>query len=199
LNPPATLEQQRQHILAGHVYNDLTEELIAARERAVHLTEEYNQSFGGPPARRQAILSRLLEHVGEGAHFEPTFRCEFGYNVRLGTGFYANFDCVMLDGGGITIGDHVLLGPRVSIFTTNHALDPAERRAGLCHARPVSIGNDVWIGGDVTINPGVTIGDGAVIGSGSVVTSDIPPRVVAVGVPATILKTISDEGSPDTR
>ena len=186
------LDQQRARILAGAVYNDLTDELVQARERAVIATDRYNASFGQPAEVREALLRDLLRHAGTGAFFEPTFRCEFGYNIWVGEGFYANFDCVMLDGGGITIGDQVLLGPRVGIYTTNHALDPAERAAGACIAKPVVIGNRVWIGGGVTINPGVTIGDGAVIGSGSVVTSDIPARTVAAGVPARVIRPITE-------
>ena len=186
------LDQQRARILAGAVYNDLTDELVQARERAVIATDRYNASFGQPAEVREALLRDLLRHAGTGAFFEPTFRCEFGYNIWVGEGFYANFDCVMLDGGGITIGDQVLLGPRVGIYTTNHALDPAERAAGACVAKPVVIGSRVWIGGGVTINPGVTIGDGAVIGSGSVVTSDIPARTVAAGVPARVIRPITE-------
>lgn len=187
-----TLDEQRRRILSGAVYNDLTDELVDARERAVLATNRYNASFGQPPEEREELLRTLLRHAGDGAMFEPTFRCEFGYNISVGDRFYANFDCVMLDGGGITVGDHVLLGPRVGIYTTNHALDPAERAAGACAARPVVIGDDVWIGGGVTINPGVTIGDGAVIGSGSVVTRDIPARTIAAGVPARIIREITD-------
>ena len=186
------LDQQRARILAGAVYNDLTDELVQARERAVIATDRYNASFGQPAEVREALLRDLLRHAGTGAFFEPTFRCEFGYNIWVGEGFYANFDCVMLDGGGITIGDQVLLGPRVGIYTTNHALDPAERAAGACVAKPVVIGSRVWIGGGVTINPGVTIGDGAVIGSGSVVTSDIRARTVAAGVPARVIRPITE-------
>ena len=186
------LDQQRARILAGAVYNDLTDELVQARERAVIATDRYNASFGQPAEVREALLRDLLQHAGKGAFFEPTFRCEFGYNISVGEGFYANFDCVMLDGGGITIGDQVLLGPRVGIYTTNHALDPAERAAGACVAKPVVIGSRVWIGGGVTINPGVTIGDGAVIGSGSVVTSDIRARTVAAGVPARVIRPITE-------
>ena len=186
------LDQQRARILAGAIYNDLTEELVQARERAVMATNRYNASFGQPPEVREALLRDLLQHAGTGAFFEPTFRCEFGYNIWVGEGFYANFDCVMLDGGGITIGDHVLFGPRVGIYTTNHALDPAERAAGACSAKPVVIGNSVWIGAGVTVNPGVTVGDGTVIGSGSVVTSDIPARTVAAGVPARVIRPITD-------
>ncbi|MDI6105768.1 sugar O-acetyltransferase [Actinoplanes sp. NEAU-A12] len=187
-----TLDAQREHILSGRMYNDLTDELVQARQRTVLLTDDYNASFGKPQAEREAILRRLLRAVGRDCHFEPMFRCEFGFNISVGDSFYANFDCVMLDGGEITIGDHVLFGPRVGIYTSNHAIDPAERAAGACYAKPVTIGNNVWIGGGVTVNQGVTIGDGAVIGSGSVVTRSIPAGVIAAGVPARVLRDITD-------
>jgi maltose O-acetyltransferase len=187
-----TLDAQREHILSGRMYNDLTAELVEARERTVLLTNEYNDSFGKPQAERETILRRLLKSVGTGCHFEPTFRCEFGFNISVGDAFYANFDCVMLDGGGITIGDHVLFGPRVGIYTSNHAIDAAERAAGACYAKPVTIGNNVWVGGGVTINQGVTIGDGAIVASGSVVTKPIPAGVIAAGVPARVLREITE-------
>ncbi|MCI8416596.1 MAG: sugar O-acetyltransferase [Lachnospiraceae bacterium] len=186
------LERQRLRILSGALYNDLTPELKAAREKAVFLTNEYNNSYGRPEEERREILLRLLQSVGTHVHFEPVFRCEFGYNISIGNDFYANFDCVMLDGGGITIGDHVLLGPRVGIYTSNHALDASERENGACYARPVRIGNHVWIGAGVHINPGVTIGDNVVIGSGSVVTKDIPANVMAAGVPCQVIRKITE-------
>jgi maltose O-acetyltransferase len=185
------LEQQRARMRAGEWYDDLTDELVSAREAAVRRTDEYNASFGRPAAEREALLAQLLAGVGQNVHLEPTFRCEFGFHIAVGSNFYANFDCVMLDGGGITIGDNVLLGPRVSIYTTNHALRPEDRAAGWCIARPVTIEDDVWIGGDVTINPGVTIGTGSVVGSGSVVTRSVPAGVVAAGVPARVVRTIT--------
>ncbi|MEU4622941.1 sugar O-acetyltransferase [Actinoplanes sp. NPDC023801] len=187
-----TLDAQREHILSGRMYNDLTDELVEARQRTVLLTDEYNDSFGRPPAEREAILRRLLGSAGRDCYFEPTFRCEFGFNISIGDAFYANFDCVMLDGGGITIGDHVLFGPRVGIYTSNHAIDAAERAAGACYAKPVTIGNNVWVGGGVTINQGVTIGDGSIIGSGSVLTRPVPAGVIAAGVPARVLREITD-------
>lgn len=192
-----TLDAQRAHIRTGAMYNDLTPELVAARERAVVATTAYNASFGRPAAEREALLGGLLGSVGAGVFFEPSFRCEFGYNIHIGDGFYANFDCIMLDGADITIGDHVLFGPRVAIYTTNHALDPAERAAGACYAKPVRIGDNVWVGGGVSINQGVTIGDGAVIGSGSVVTRDVPAHTIAAGVPARVLRQITDADRTD--
>lgn len=176
---------------AGEWYNDLTDELVGARETAVRRTDEYNARFGQPSAERDALLADLMESIGRNVHFEPTLRCEFGFHITLGNDVYANFDCILLDGGGITIGNNVLLAPRVSIYTTNHALDPADRAAGWCRAEPVTIEDDVWIGGGVTINPGVTIGAGSVIGSGSVVTSPVPAGVVAAGVPARVVRAIS--------
>lgn len=186
-----TLEEQRALMLSGRMYDDLTPELIAARARAVGLTDAYNRSFGQPQAEREALLRAFLRDVGPGAHFEPNVRCEFGFNISIGHSFYANFDCVMLDGGEITIGDHVLLGPRVGIYTSNHAIDPAERVAGGCYARPVKIGNRVWVGGGVQITQGVTIGDDSIIGSGSVVTRSIPAGVIAAGVPCKVLRAIT--------
>jgi Acetyltransferase (isoleucine patch superfamily) len=187
-----TLEEQKQLILSGNMYNDLTPELIAAREKTVFLTNEYNASFGKPREEREAILRKILRSVGNGVHFEPTFRCEFGYNSTIGNNFYANFDCVMLDGAEIIIGDNVLMGPRVGIYTANHAIDAWERINGACCAKPVKIGNNVWIGAGVNINQGVTIGDNTIIGSGSVVTKDIPANVIAAGVPCKVIREILD-------
>ncbi|MCH4168569.1 MAG: sugar O-acetyltransferase [Streptococcaceae bacterium] len=173
------------------MYNDLSDELIEARAKTVLLTNQYNASFGEPPEIREAILKTLLQSVGKGAYFEPNFRCEFGFNIALGKNFYANFDCVMLDGGGIEIGDDVLFGPRVGIYTSNHAIDAEERAAGGCYAKSVHIGNRVWVGAGVHINQGVIIGDNSIIGSGSVVNKDIPANVIAAGVPCKIIREIT--------
>lgn len=187
-----TLADQFAMLRTGRMYNDLTPELIKAREDTVFLTNAYNASFGKAPAEREAILRQILGAMGEKVYFEPNFRCEFGRNISIGNNFYANFDCVMLDGGSIEIGNDVLFGPRTGIYTSNHATDAGERAAGACYAKPVRIGNRVWFGGGVNVTPGVTVGDDTIIGSGSVITKDIPSGVIAAGVPCRVIREITD-------
>ena len=190
-------EQQKQRILQGKMYNDLTPELVEARKVAVELTDAYNASYGQEPEVREEILKKLLKKVGDGAFFEPGFRCEFGFNITVGKNFYANFDCILLDPAPIEIGDNVLFGPRVSIYTSRHAFDPKERAAGACFAKPVKIGNNVWVGGGVHMDHGISIGNNSIIGAGSVITRDVPDNVVAAGVPCRVIRKITEEERTD--
>lgn len=183
----------RELMLSGKMYNDLTDELVKQREQTVFLTNEYNRSFGQEGVYREAILRKFLKSIGEEVHFEPNFRCEFGFNITIGNHFYANFDCIMLDANTITIGDHVLIGPRVGLYTANHAIDAGERIAGGCYARPIVIGDGVWVGGNVDIMGGVTIGENSIIGAGSVVTKSIPPNVIAAGTPCRVIREITEQ------
>lgn len=187
------LTEQRDQMLSGKMYNDLDNDLVTQREKTVLLTNKYNASFGSTSEVREKILWELFENVGQGVHFEPNFRCEFGFNITIGNNFYANFDCIMLDGGKIHIGNNVLFGPRVGIYTSNHAIDATERVAGGCYAKPVTIQDNVWVGAGVHINQGITIGKNTIIGSGSVVTKDIPANVIAAGNPCKVIRPVTEE------
>lgn len=190
-------ENYLDFIQFGKMYNDLADTLIQTRQTTMRALLTYNNLYGTDEPARKKILSDLLGSVGESVFFELGFRCEFGKHIHIGERFYSNFDCILLDGAEIRIGDDVLFGPRVGIFTTNHAIDPEERAAGACYAKPVSIGNKVWLGANVTVNQGVTIGENTIIGSGSVVTKDIPANVIAVGNPCRILRTITEADKTD--
>jgi len=193
-----SFDEQKARIRSGQMYNDLTTELIGARQHAVALTNAYNDAFGGKDEeKRIEILRQLLRKVGKNPYFEPTFRCEFGFNITLGDNFYANFDCIMLDPGEIIIGDNVLFGPRVSIYTARHSFSGKERAFGACYAKPVRIGNRVWVGGGVHMDHGITIGDDTIIGAGSVITHDIPAGVVAAGVPCRVIRELRHDESSD--
>jgi acetyltransferase-like isoleucine patch superfamily enzyme len=109
---------------------------------------------------------------------------------EIGENSFIGCNAVMGAGGGIIIGNNVLIGQCVNIHAEEHNYqDPARliREQGISY-KSVIIGDDVWIGSKATILGGVTIGDGAVIGAGSVVIRTVPPNAVVVGVPANIVK-----------
>ena len=180
----ARTRSEKSKMLAGELYRASDPELVADHLRAQRLLEAYNVTTADEGERRLTMLRRLLGAVGDGAVIKPTFRCDYGYNVRVGRGLFVNYDCVFLDCAPIEIGDDVQIGPAVQIYTATHPLDPDVRRSGLEAASPVRIGNNVWIGGAAVLLPGITVGDDAVIGAGSVVTRDVPPGAVVVGNPA---------------
>lgn len=184
---------EKDRMLAGKLYVASDEELVAARRRARRLTRLYNATTEEERSPRAELLSELFAGVGREAHVEPSFRCDYGSNITVGEMFYANYDCIILDICRVTIGDYVMLAPRVCIYTAGHPLDAAIRNEMLEFGKPVTIGNNVWIGGNAVITPGVTIGDNAVIGAGSVVTKDIPANVVAFGNPCRVFREITDE------
>lgn len=176
----------------GDVYEDTNPEIERKRAQAKRLFTEYNRTDYEEVQHRRELMEKLFASVGEDVFIEPNFRCEVGRNITIGSHAYINFDCVMLDNGPITIGDHVWIAPMVGLFTVNHALDFEERKAGACRAKPIVIGDGVWLGGHVTVLGGVAIGEGAVIGAGSVVTRDIPPHTIAVGNPARVVREITE-------
>ena len=144
--------------------------------------------------------------IGTGSIVEPHTRIVNAANVRIGS------NCLLKEGvyiragtegrveikdrvainafgqifghGGVTIGEDTQIGPGALITTTEHDYSDSLKT----RFKPVAIGSGVWIGAKVTILPGVTIGDSAVVGAGGVVTRDIPPRTVAVGVPARVTR-----------
>jgi len=113
-----------------------------------------------------------------------------GNSLKIGNNVGVNHYCFIGVRGNITIGDNVIFGPRVNIFSENHIfneLDIPIKNQGV-EKKDTIIGNDVWIGASVSIMPGVKIGNGCVIAAGSVVTKDVPDFLVVAGVPAEVIK-----------
>jgi maltose O-acetyltransferase len=165
---------EKQKMLAGELYNASDSELVTGRKNASRLTRSYNATSEQEKEQRTQILSELFGAMGQNINIEPPFYCDYGSNIYL--------DCT-----SVHIGEKVLCGPSVHIYTASHPTDPEVRRSGLELAAPVKIGNNVWIGGGAIVCPGVTIGDDTTIGAGSVVVKDIPARVVAAGNPCRVI------------
>lgn len=170
----------------------LDRELLDAHNHAKSITRELNATLETQREERKALAKKLFAYAGDGAYIEPPFRCDYGYNTRVGKNFYCNYDCVFLDCGKITVGDYVMLGPKVALYAVGHPIDPDVRRLGWDYPQDITIGSNVWIGGSTVICPGVTIGENTVIGAGSVVTKDIPANSLAVGNPCRVIRQITE-------
>ena len=177
-------------MLAGELYNALDPGLSVERHRARNLTKELNDSRDEDQEQRADIIRQLFASIGKGIWIEPPFYCDYGSNITLGDYVFFNFNCVILDPATVVIGDGVLFGPNVQIYTASHPTSYLERRSGLEFARPIEIGSEVWVGGSAVISPGVMIGAQSVIGAGSVVTKDIPVGVFAAGNPCRVIREI---------
>jgi len=189
------MRSEKSKMLNSERYNPADSELVGERQNARRLTRLYNQTLETEDSKRKEILKELLGSTGENFYIEPTFRCDYGYNIHVGENFYANFDCVILDVCEVRIGDNCLIGPGVHIYTASHPIDPQERISWVEFGKPVQIGDNVWIGGRAVINPGVKVGNNVVIASGSIVTKDLPDNVVVAGNPAKVIKQIEAKRS----
>jgi maltose O-acetyltransferase len=183
---------EKEKMLSGKPYKAQDNELQNERQFAKVLTFAFNASHPNEISKRIEILNKLLGQTKDSFYVEPPFRCDYGYNIEIGQNFYSNYNLIILDCAKVTIGDNVLIGPNVSIYTAGHPLHYELRVQEYEYAIPITIGNNVWIGGNTVINPGITIGDNSVIGSGSVVTKDIPSDVIAFGNPCKVLRPVTD-------
>lgn len=172
------------------------ETVMAEQLTAKRAIRKYNDCMPFDVKKGMEYLEEAgIRHKGS-MYFEPPFHCEYGFHIELGKGFYANAGCVMLDVGKIVIGDNVLFGPNVSLYTAGHPIHPESRNSGYEYGIPITIGDNVWIGGSCVVLPGVTIGNNVVIGAGSVVTKDIPDNVCAAGNPCRVIREITEEDRP---
>jgi maltose O-acetyltransferase len=178
-------------MVAGDWYRyRISPELAEITTRNQEVCRRLTEIYRTDPDAGLALLREIVGEVGEDVDFRPPFVVEYGHHVSIGRGTFINTDFLVLGGGHVTIGEHVLIGPSCRFYTPNHPLDPDDRRAGYERVAPIVVGDNVWFGGSVVVLPGVTIGENSVVGAGSVVTRDVPPGVVVAGNPARVIKEI---------
>lgn len=182
-----------QKMIAGELYDPSDKRLAEGRDKAHRLAHMYN-NLEDSEARNE-LIHTIFGTVGEKVHVEPGLRVDYGSNIHVGENFYANFNCILLDVCPIHIGKNAMLGPRVSLVTPEHPLNPVERNSGLEFGRPITIGDNCWIGSDATIVGGVTLGDNVVVGAGAVVTKSFGDNVVIAGNPARVIKKVEGKGT----
>lgn len=180
---------EQEKMLAGEVYNCLDAELEAERRLVKARVYAFNHT---PEAdEQQSILHTLLGRVGQNVVVEPPFYCSYGRHTFIGDHSYLNFGCTILDNNEVRIGQHVMIGPSVQIYTAAHALLASARNKGLETAKKIVIKDNVWIGGGAIILPGVVIEENAVVGAGAVVTRNVAANTVVAGNPARVIRNLS--------
>ena len=134
---------------------------------------------------RLKILSKIFNEVGNNVNIMNNIEFSYGKNISIGDNSGIGKNCFLNDVATISIGNNVLMGPDVMIFTTNHLTSKNSliREQGYEFGE-VHIGSDVWIGARVVILPNVIIGEGAVIAARAIVTKNVEPYTIVGGVPA---------------
>lgn len=175
-------------IESGTAYH---ETLVCASNEAMKITAELNTSYHEPEEVRKLFMKLTGRPVDDTFCLFPPFYTDYGKNISVGKHVFINMGCSFQDQGGITIGDHTLIGHNAVFATINHGI--AAKKRGNNYPKPIVIGSNVWIGANVTITAGVTIGDNAVIAAGAVVTKDVPEAVIVGGIPAKIIREIDED------
>jgi len=144
-------------------------------------------SFGAKHIRG-FLCRRIFRSAGKNINIEQGAYFGSGKDIAIGNNSGIGLNCRVY--GPLKIGDDVMMGPDVMIFTQNHKTERLDipMRLQTAPKEPVFIGDDVWIGARVIILPGKKVGKGVIIGAGTVVTKDIPDYAVVGGNPAKIIK-----------
>lgn len=128
---------------------------------------------------------RILAKTGRDVNIErgAVFSPEVSIGDHSGIGIRSEIH------GAVTIGDSVMMGPEVIIYTRNHKheLGTPFYTQGSEDVRPVSIGNNVWIGRRAMFMPGSSVGSNVVVAAGAVVTGNFGDDIILGGVPAKII------------
>ena len=165
----------------GHLFKVIRKAMRTTAELNTLVTDDLNLI--------REVFSRLIgKKVDDTFFLIPPFYSDFGENISIGKNVFVNHACTFMDRGGITIEDDVLIGPKVNLITTDHPIDPSERKTTI--SQPIVIKKNVWIGAGATVLAGVTIGENSIVAAGAVVTKDVPDNMIVGGVPAKVIKSI---------
>lgn len=139
---------------------------------------------------RERLSQITANHIDKSTTIFIPFYTNFGRHIKIGKNVFINHACSFLDLGGIVIEDDVMIGPRVNLITENHPVNPSQRKSLVLNS--IYIKRNAWIGAGVTILPGITIGENSIIAAGAVVNKNIPDNTIVGGIPAKVIKSLSE-------
>lgn len=195
LNGAAEMAETLNYLNSGAASSEEIDRIVnamrASSQEALRLTAELNGPYHTPEEVRE-LFSRIIgKSVDDAFTLFPPFATDFGKNIHVGKNVFINSGCRFQDQGGIFIGDDALIGHNVVLATLNHGIAPALRQSLV--PAPIHLGDRVWIGSNATVLPGVSIGTNSIVGAGSVVTKDVPENCIVAGVPARLIRRLTEE------
>lgn len=163
-------------------------------KRRLILTIYYSIAYWLPGSRRTGLscalrvylLSKIFQKSGKRINILKGAEIYCPNNFSIGEDSGIGQDCKFQCLDEVHIGNRVLIGPQVLIFTANHKWDSYLNtyfKSGIDKSK-VTIGDDSWIGARAILLPGVNIGKGVTIAAGSIVTKDVENYSIVAGVPA---------------
>ena len=164
--------------------HDLRRKLVQQNQR---LLQNLNTQRHCSCEVRQLVSEIIGQKIAASIEIRLPFYSDYGHNIKLGKRVFINANVMMVDLGGITIENDVLIGPGAYLISVNHKLDPQHRKE--LELKPVVIKQNAWIGAKATILPGVMVGKNAVV------TKDVPANTVVAGNPAKIIKKLQSKRS----
>ena len=169
------------------------EKMRESTRKAMKLTLELNTKYNSAQEIVELMSKIKGKPVDKSFALFPPFNTDYGKNITFGKNVFINSGCKFQDQGGITVGNNVLIGHNVVLATLDHNIC-VSKRAEL-FAAPIVIEDNVWIGANVTVTSGVTIGKGSIVAAGAVVTKDVPEYSIVGGVPAKVIRELTEEES----
>ncbi|OJD34988.1 bacterial transferase hexapeptide [Diplodia corticola] len=218
------LLSEKEKMLSGGIYTPFAPSLLKERQKCKAALWRFNNavatgasldesmrlfrdvlrlpSHDGPKSedKMQSDDTPQSDHVGflgEGCWIETPFRCDFGYNVRIGDQVAIEGGCTISDARTVVIGNRCILGHNVSIYTSDWDRSPRDRQGvkGTASAMEVVIEDGVCIEADVTILPGARIGKNSRVAAGSLVDREakFPENKLIAGRPAVVTDRLMDD------
>jgi acetyltransferase-like isoleucine patch superfamily enzyme len=142
----------------------------------------------------EALAQGRLE-IGPQTLFEPHvwLTAPGDARIRIGGGSFLNIGVMVAAAELVEIGEHCMFANGCFVTDASHRFDDPDTPVpwqGFTSKGPTRIGANVWCGANVVVTSGVQIGDRCVVGANSVVTRDLPPRSIAAGAPARVLRSV---------
>lgn len=148
-------------------------------------------NFGGANRLRGWLVKPFFRKCGKRFQLARGAIINMPRNIAIGDDVYIAHDAWINGTGGLTIGDNVIVSPKVVIATTRHAYENGSVILNKSDHGPIVIGNGTWIASHCTVTMNTTIGKGCIVGACSSVTRDLPDYVLAGGVPARVIKRLA--------